>query len=207
MPYELISPLIKSGERKGFMFVFFFLLLFIVLPQSVDAIGTEVGTIIKGGRAVISHDNRVSYSNEQVVEVHQNHGLKHYCSNMFRPSRKNRSYFFHHVITNVGNGSDLYLIKLVGTSPGWKASLIKDTNFNGKHESFEPPINQDKIRLAEDASLSLFVVLTAPPGAKLGKSFLKMFGQVNDGGSYVGENGFYYAGPDSVVSENTVEIK
>jgi len=188
------------------MFVIFFLLL-LIFQQTAGAIGTEVGTVIKGGRAIISHDSRVSYSNDEVLEVHQNHGIKHYCSNMFRPSRENRSYFFHHVITNVGNGSDLYLVKLTDVTDGWRASLITDLNFNGKHESFEAPIKEDKIKLAEDASLSVFVVLTAPPEGKLGQCFLKVFGQVNDGSGYVGENGFYYGGPDSVVSENTVEIK
>ena len=174
--------------------------LLFIAPSLVFAAATHVGTKIISSRAVAHHDRRLTYSDKITLPVSQYHGLRLDTFPVTRSQYLKGSYLVRHVISNAGNGSDNFRLRLSGTTPGWRAALIRDSNAR--------PVGS-KIVLAENASYALFVVLTPPAkvkkGAK-GETTLSVIGTVDDGGAYQGTNGVFYGGPDMVKSVDKVSV-
>ena len=73
------------------------------------------------------------------------------------------SVLFPHTVTNVGNGSDTFI--LTATSPdGWPIRLVSDVNGDGTEDGGDTPI-VGPLSLNADASDQILVVLDIPAGA------------------------------------------
>jgi hypothetical protein len=161
------------------------------------------GTEIEIGRAEVFHDSQVSYSDELSISVSQDYGLNLVTPEVVGPVSPGGSYYFPHILSNVGNGSDQFGFELSGTTTDWSTTLVRDDNRNGIHEGSETSPVENPVTLAEDATYYFFVVLTAPENAAsdaTGQTTLTSSGSVDDGGTYLGANGSYYGGPDSGLS-------
>jgi hypothetical protein len=190
---------------------FSFLLSFLLFNCSASAIGTVAGTNIVVGRAAVYHDFRVDYSNELSLFVAQGYGLNLATPEGTRPVPPGGSCYFPYTLTNVGNGSDIYSLRLSDTTSRWSSTLVKDENYNGIRDPSENTPAESEVILAEDASYYFFVVLTAPSSAtatkeESGATTFYVSGKVNDGTGYYGANGLFYGGPDNASSLNSARV-
>jgi len=186
-----------------------FFIFSILFSCCAFGIGTQAGTPIQIGRAEIFHDNRTDYSNELSLSVSQDYGL-----NLETPSPSGTvdpgtSFYSPHILTNVGNGSELYSLELSGTTDNWSSTLIKDNNLNGQREADENTPADTEVPLAEDAAYNFFVAITAPthpPQVITGYTTLISAGKITDGASYFGANGSTYGGPDNMQSQVSAKL-
>jgi len=192
---------------------FFFILFFIFFTfATVYGAGTLAGTQIISGIARVAHDDGIVYSKDVKIVVYQGYGIDLVIPGFIGPITPEDSFYFPFNFKNVGNGTDAYRLSLAGTTKGWVAELLRDENNNGIHETVEVEGVPATVILAEDASYSLFLKLTAPnmvSEGDMGESTLTIAGSVNDGSSYLGTNGVYYGGPDVVsakVEAKVVEV-
>jgi len=193
--------------------LFFFILFFFFLSSAIAyGAGTLAGTQIISGVARVAHDDGVIYSKDVKIVVYQGYGIDLVMPGFIGPITPDDSFYFPFNFKNVGNGTDAYRLEASGTTRGWHADLIRDEDNNGIHETGEVRSVPSEVILAEDASYSLFVRLTAPKTVSegdTGESNLTISGSVDDGSTYLGTNGVYYGGPDVVsakVEARVVEI-
>jgi hypothetical protein len=189
---------------------FFFIFLFVFLSSAIAyGAGTLAGTNIISGSAKIAHDDGIVYSKDVKVVVNQSYGIELSLPNFIGPITAGDSFYFPFAFKNVGNGTDVYRLGISGTTNGWRAELILDENNNGIHEIREVRSVDLSVLLAEAASYSLFLRLTAPAAAsegEIGTSNFEIAGSRDDGSSYLGTNGIYYGGPDKILAKIEAKV-
>lgn len=164
--------------------------------------GTVAGTGIIYASAEVYHDTKINYSNMLSFTVSQAHGMTLVYSKDTASVNPGATYYCPHILTNVGNGSDVYNFELSRTTDKWSSTLIKDEKMNGIYDSQDKnPVPSD-LPLAEDATFNFFVCLTAPQivtstTPTMGSTSLSVAGKVNDSVGYYGANGLYYGGVDA----------
>jgi len=195
------------GRKLRLASSFFIFCLF--LNSSVWGIGTRAGTEIEIGSAEVYHDNRTDYSNLLSLSVSQDYGLDLETPSPSGTVDPGASFYSPHILTNVGNGSEIYSLELSGTTDQWSSTLTKDDNLNGQREADENSPADTDLPLAEDATYNFFVVLTAPaypPQVITGYTTLLSTGKITDGSAYVGANGSTYGGPDNMQSKVSAKL-
>lgn len=183
--------------------------MIISLTGSAWGIGTVAGTNIVVGRAAVYHDFRVDYSNELALSVAQGYGLNLVTPEGMRSVSPGESAYFPLTLTNVGNGSDIYSLRLRDTSGGWSSTLVRDDNLNGIRDASENTPVEPEVTLAEDAIYKFFAVLAAPSAATAGVVGVTTFyvaGRRSDGAGYYGANGLFYGGPDRAEAQAAAKV-
>jgi|GEM_PF-1519181 len=173
----------------------------IVCLQSSGIAITQAGTTIES-YAEIRYAGREIVSNLITHEVGQIFGLELDPMSSEASVSPGETYYFPHVLTNVGNGSDLITFSIIEVTPEtWSANLVYDKNFNGVYDSgFDVIIGQStsEPRSEESAYYFLIQIITSATSEASGYAVLRVTSEANDGPSYFGANGSLFGGDDVI---------
>lgn len=180
--------------------IFILLLAAVSFPHACRAI-TTAGTSIES-YAEIRVAGRRYFSNITTQEVIQIYGLDLDPLSSEASISPGQTYYFPHVLTNVGNGSDLVTFSIVEVTPAaWSATLIRDVNMNGSFEGGTDVVigMSTQEPRSEESAYYLLLALTAPAtGEIIGSATLRITSEADDGGFYFGANGVLYGGDDAI---------
>jgi hypothetical protein len=172
---------------------------------------TQTGTTIES-QTELSYGGSTYITSEALVIVQQMYGITlepHLSSAYAIPGS---THYFHYMLNNLGNGSDLIGIRFNTTTlEGWMFSLIKDDNGNCTFDAGidVTPVSSE-VPLSEEGMLCFFLAITVPTAESTGTTgqvIIVATGEGRDGGTYIGANGTIYGGGDTLeaISVLTVE--
>ena len=165
--------------------------------QAVTTAGTSIESY-----AEVRVGGRQYFSNVITQEVIQMFGLDLDPLSSEASISPGETHYFPHVLTNVGNGSDLVTFSIVEVTPeSWSATIIRDVNMNGSFEGGTDVVigSSTQEPRSEESAYYLLLALTAPAtGEIIGSTTLRITSEADDGGSYFGANGILYGGEDAI---------
>jgi len=165
----------QRGKRAPAVFLIMALVLFIVPAAGAQTL-TAAGTVISNQAFVDYKDANGNallrvFSNTVTTEVSQVGGVEVTPESETKTAAQGTSVSFDAVITNTGNGDDVFALAVSTACPGGSVTLYEDTNQNGVRDAGEDTVVSSTGSLPAappDNDYHMIVVVDIPAGTANG---------------------------------------